>query len=149
MKETQHRTFSQMYVNLHLAYRTTRTEVCSRGGLAAEGFLSLEEAQSVPCVLIPSPDLEGHEWNYYHTTLGFGSRFLSAPTLDTAWLLVSVNRGILPIEVGESKDGTIHKMPILQNGESLRRRYCAFWRKDIAHPNISLCTKLLESPFQN
>lgn len=76
----QRRAFSEAYVNLHLAYRTTLAEVCATGGLAEKGALSLAEALSCLCVLITSPGQEEHERDYYHTTLGFGSRFLSSPT---------------------------------------------------------------------
>ncbi len=148
----QRRAFSEAYVNLHLAYRTTLAEVSATGGLAKKGTLSLAEAQSLPCVLITSPGQEEHERDYYHTTLGFGSRFLSASTLEAARLLVSANRGILPIEgtfSGKSEDGTILRLPILQNGQPLRRRYCAFWRKNNIHPSLPLFAKLLEKTFQN
>ncbi len=148
----QRRAFSEAYVNLHLAYRTTLAEVCASGSLAEKETLSLAEAQSFPCVLITSSGQGEHERDYYHTTLGFGSRFLYAPTLEAARLLVSANRGILPIEgisPGKSEDGTIHRLPILQDDQTLRRRYCAFWRKDNIHPSLPLFAKLLEETFQN
>lgn len=148
----QRRAFSDAYVNLHLAYRTTLAEVCATGDLAEKETLSLAEVQSFPCILITSSGQEEHERDYYHTTLGFGSRFLYAPTLETARLLVSANRGILPIEgifSGKSEDGTIHRLSILQNGQPMRRRYCAFWRKDNIHPSLPLFAKLLEKTFQN
>ena len=147
----QRRAFSDAYVNRPLAHRFTLAEVCARGGLAGREFLPLEEARSVPCVLVTSPGQEEHERDYYHTTLGFGSRFLSAPTLEAARLLVCSDRGILPLEgasSGASWDGTIWRMPILQNGQPLRRLYCAFWRKDNVHPNLTLFAELLEAAFQ-
>ncbi len=148
----QRRAFSDAYVNRPLAYRPTLAEICGRGGLAGRDSLSLKEARSVPCILITSPDQEEHERDYYHTTLGFGSRFLFAPTLEAAHLLVSSNRGILPLEgilPGKTEDGILHRIPILQNGEPLRRRYCAFWRKENLHPNLPLFAELLENAFQN
>lgn len=148
----QRRAFSDAYVNQSLAYRPTLAEICGRGGLAGREYLSLKEARSVPCILITSPGQEEHERDYYHTTLGFGSRFLFAPTLEAAHLLVSSNRGILPLEgilPGKTEDGILYRIPILQNGEPLRRRYCAFWRKENLHPNLPLFAELLENAFQN
>lgn len=148
----QRRAFSDAYVNQPLAYRPTLAEICGRGGLAGREYLSLKEARSVPCILITSPGQEEHERDYYHTTLGFGSRFLFAPTLEAAHLLVSSNRGILPLEgilPGKTEDGILLRIPILQNGEPLRRRYCAFWRKENLHPNLPLFAELLENAFQN
>ncbi len=148
----QRRAFSDAYVNRPLAYRPTLAEICGRGGLAGREYLSLKEARSVPCILITSPGQEEHERDYYHTTLGFGSRFLFAPTLEAAHLLVSSNRGILPLEgilPGKTEDGILHRIPILQNGQPLRRRYCAFWRKENLHPNLPLFAELLENAFQN
>lgn len=147
----QRRAFSDAYVNHPLAYRSTLVEVCGRGGFAGREFLSLREVRSVPCVLVTSPGQEEHERDYYHTTLGFGSRFLFAPTLDAAHVLVSSNRGILPLEgvlPGEIENGILYRIPILQNGEPLRRRYCAFWRKENTHPNLPLFAELLENAFQ-
>lgn len=148
----QRRAFSDAYVNRPLAYRPTLAEICGRGGLAGREYLSLKEARSVPCILITSPGQEEHERDYYHTTLGFGSRFLFAPTLEAAHLLVSSNRGILPLEgilPGKTEDGILLRIPILQNGQPLRRRYCAFWRKENLHPNLPLFAELLENAFQN
>lgn len=148
----QRRAFSDAYVNRPLAYRPTLAEICGRGGLAGREYLSLKEARSVPCILITSPGQEEHERDYYHTTLGFGSRFLFAPTLEAAHLLVSSNRGILPLEgilSGKTEDGILLRIPILQNGQPLRRRYCAFWRKENLHPNLPLFAELLENAFQN
>lgn len=147
----QRRAFSEAYVNHPLAQRPTLAEVCARGGLSSRKFLSLNEARSVPCILVTSPGQERHERDYYHTTLGFGNRFLSAPTLEAARLLVCSNRGIMPLEgvfPGASDDGTIWRIPILQNGQPLRRLYCAFWQKDNVHPNLALFAELLESAFQ-
>ena len=148
----QRRAFSEAYINRPLAHRPTLAEVCARGGLAGRESLSLEEARSVPCILVTSPGQEEHERNYYHATLGYGSRFLSASTLDSARLLVSSNRGILPIEgisPGFSEDRTIWRAPVFQDDRPLRRLYCAFWRKDNIHPDLSSFVKLLEHAFQN
>ena len=147
----QRRAFSEAYVNRPLAHRPTLAEVSALGGLAGREFLSLEEARSVPCILVTSAGQEGHERDYFHTTLGYGSRFLSAPTLEAARLLVCSNRGILPLEgisPGASRDGTLWRVPVLQNSKPLRRLYCAFWRADNTHPDLSLFAKLLEAAFQ-
>lgn len=148
----QRRAFSDAYVNRPLAYRSTLAEACALGSINGKESLSLEEAKALPCILITSPGQEEHERDYYHTTLGFGGRFLSATTLEAARLLTAANRGILPVEgmkPGPSEDGTVWRVPILQNGQPLRRLYCAFWRKENIHQDLSSFVKLLEHAFQN
>lgn len=148
----QRRAFSDAYVNRPLAYRSTLAEACALGSINGKESLSLEEAKALPCILITSPGQEEHERDYYHTTLGFGGRFLSATTLEAARLLTAANRGILPMEgmkPGPSEDGTVWRVPILQNGQPLRRLYCAFWRKDNIHQDLPSFVKLLEHAFQN
>ena len=148
----QRRAFSQAYENLPLAYRPTVAEVCAHGGLRGRTSLSLEEARALPSILVTSPQQEEHERDYYHTTLGFGTRFLSAPTLEAARLLVAANRGILPlegVEPGHSEDGTAWRVPILQNGQPLRRLYCAIWKKENTHPSLPLFAELLQTAFSS
>lgn len=146
----QRRAFSETYVSLPLAHRATVAEVCSQGGLSGAKALPLEAARTVPCILVTSPGQEEHERSYYHTALGFGSRFLSAPTLAAARLLVAANRGILPLEgivPGPGEDGTAWRVPILQNGQPLRRLYCAFRKKENRHPSLPLFAELLKDAF--
>jgi DNA-binding transcriptional LysR family regulator len=147
----QRRAFSDAYVNCHLAYRPMMAEVCAWGSLAQQETITLEEARTVPCILVSSPGQEQHEQDYYHTTLGFGSRFLTAPTLEAARLLVSSNRGILPLEGNftSSSEKCIKRLTVLQKGEPLMRRYCAFWRKEQTHPDLPLFASLLKTAFQD
>ena len=78
----QRRAFSQAYENLPLAYRPTVAEVCAHGGPARQG-LPVFGGGPVPCPASwsPHPSRRSTSGDYYHTTLGFGARFLSAPHL--------------------------------------------------------------------
>ena len=144
----QRRAFSQVYVNLHLAYCPCFVEVSAQGGLAQRTSLSLQEAWGYPCVLVASPGQQEHEKGYYRDTLGFGSRYLFAPTLEEARLLVSGNRGIFPLEGGgDGEEGTIRRLPLTRDGEQIRRRYCAFWRKDNGNQDLPLFGEILREQF--
>ena len=144
----QRRAFSQVYVNLHLAYCPCFVEVSAQGGLAQRTSLSLQEARGYPCVLVASPGQQEHEKGYYRDTLGFGSRYLFAPTLEAARLLVSGNRGIFPLEGGgDGEEGTIRRLPLTRDGEQIRRRYCAFWRKDNGNQDLPLFGEILREQF--
>ena len=147
----QRRAFSSAYINRELAWRPTVVEVCATGGFGERASLSMEDAATVPCILVTSPGQEPHEREYYHITLGFGSRFLSAPTLEAARLLVAANRGILPLEgaaPGADKEQALVRLPLEQNGQPVRRLYCAFWRRENTHPDLPLFAQLLEGAFQ-
>jgi hypothetical protein len=47
--------------------------------------------------------------------------------------MVVANRGFLPVE-GTSSDSffgaTLRRLPLLRDGAQIKRRYCAFWKKD-------------------
>ena len=42
---------------------------------------------------------------------------------------------------------TLRRIPLLRNGEPIRRTYCAFWKKDNANPYTKPFSALLREQF--
>lgn len=95
--------------------------------------MELDELKRTPCILISSREQQESEEDYYRNTLGFGSRFLFAESLEEGRLMVAGNRGFLPVDdVGTlpPAGSAVCRIPIMQNGKQIQRNYCLFWVKE-------------------
>lgn len=129
----QRRAFSDTYINFELARCGCYAELSENHPLSGKERVQLEELKRFPCILISSRQQQVAEQEYYQNTLGFGSSYLFAETLEEGRLLVVGNRGFLPVEgVGTllPEGESIRRLPICQGETQLLRNYCAFWRKE-------------------
>ena len=152
----QRRAFSEQYMNYQLMQCGCFAELSIRNPLAIRESLSLEELKKMPCILISSREQQGAEEEYYRNTLGFGSVFLFAESLEEGRLMVAGNRGFLPVEKAGTLSPageTVRRIPIMQNGSQIRRNYCVFWVKEHSGYYIEefadLLKKLLEENGEN
>lgn len=148
----QRRAFSELYVNFPVFTAFTYAELSAGSPLAGLPSITLEELRSVPCVLVSSPGQRETEQDYYRNILGFAGSFLFAENLEEARVTVAANRGFLPIESrpGLSQLGTtIRRIPILQDGQQIERRYCAFWKKECDSEQIRTFAELLKKSFSD
>lgn len=132
----QRRAFSDTYVNSELARCGCYAELSENHPLSGKERVQLEELKRFPCILISSRQQQAAEQEYYQNTLGFGSSYLFAETLEEGRLLVVGNRGFLPVEgVGTllPEGESIRRLPICQGETQLLRNYCAFWRKEASN----------------
>lgn len=129
----QRRAFSDEYVNFELAPCDCFIEISSRNELSRKQKLSLNDLKRLPCILVTSEDQQKSEQEYYERTLGFGTNFLFADSLEEGRMLVIGNRGYMPVEgvqQGKTADGAIKRIPLYRNKLLVQRNYCAFWKKD-------------------
>lgn len=129
----QRRAFSDQYVNYQLLQCRCFAEVSVRSSLSGRTAVELDELKRMTCILISSREQQNTEENYFKNTLGFGGKFLFAENLEEGRLMVTGNRGFLPVEsVGTLPPAgpAIRRLSIVQNGEPLRRNYCMFWLKE-------------------
>ena len=132
----QRRAFSDTYINFELARCECYAELSENHPLSGTERVQLEELKRFPCILISSRQQQAAEQEYYQNTLGFGSSYLFAETLEEGRLLVVGNRGFLPVEgVGTllPEGESIRRLPICQGETQLLRNYCAFWRKEASN----------------
>lgn len=129
----QRRAFSDEYVNFELAMSPAFVELSSRHYLSSMEQIQIKDLKSLPCILISPKEQYETEELYYRDTLGFGGNFIFSENLDEARLMVIGNRGFLAIEgVGTLPpvQATVRRLPLYRRQEPIRRRYCAFWRKE-------------------
>ena len=65
-------------------------------------------------------------------------------------LKIITGRGYMPVDVIDEQtwfDSTINRIPLVRNGESVRKTYCAFWRKDNSGYYVEEFAALLKAIF--
>ena len=142
----QRRAFSDEYVNLELATPPVLIEISARHYLSELPQVEIEDLHALPCILLSSPEQREVEQRYYQNILGFPGEFLFAESMEAARLMVVSGQGYLPIEdVGALPPvGTgIRRIPVLRHGAPLKRRYCAFWRKERGNEFVETFAELL------
>ena len=80
--------------------------------------------------------------------LGFTSDFLYAESQEEARLMVTGNRGFLPIEaVGRLPElsGSIKRIPLYRKKRRITRKYCLFWQKEKTGYYIEEFARILQS----
>lgn len=128
----QRRAFSEEYVNFQLLSCDCYAEMSLRNPLSKREFVTMDELKQLTCILISSKEQQGVEQEYYENTLGFGSSYLFAESLEEGRLMVAGNRGFLPVEsVGTLPPvgAALSRVPIMRGGQRLKRNYCVFWLK--------------------
>ena len=131
----QRRAFSDKYANFQLLKCGCYAELSVRSPLAEQESVTMEELKRQACILISSREQQNIEEDYYKNTLGFGGRFLFAENMEEGRLMVAGNRGFLPVErVGTLPPcGTgVKRLPVMEQGQQLKRNYCLFWVKENA-----------------
>ena len=142
----QRRAFSDKYANFQLLKCGCYAELSVRSPLAEQESVTMEELKRQACILISSREQQNIEEDYYKNTLGFGGRFLFAENLEEGRLMVAGNRGFLPVErVGTlSPCGTgVKRLPVMEQGQQLKRNYCLFWVKENASYYIEEFAEIL------
>ena len=147
----QRRAFSDQYVNYQLLQCRCFAEISVRSSLSGRTAVELDELKRMTCILISSREQQNTEENYFKNTLGFGGKFLFAENLEEGRLMVTGNRGFLPVEsVGTLPPAgpAIRRLSIVQNGEPLRRNYCMFWLKERSNYYIEEFAGILRKLIQ-
>lgn len=142
----QRRAFSDKYANFQLLKCGCYAELSVRSPLAEQESVTMEELKRQACILISSREQQNIEEDYYKNTLGFGGRFLFAENMEEGRLMVAGNRGFLPVErVGTLPPcGTgVKRLPVMEQGQQLKRNYCLFWVKEKASYYIEEFAEIL------
>lgn len=90
------------------------------------------------------------EKSYYEEIVGIKGEYLFADSIQEARLKIITGQGYMPVDViGDQTwfDSTIERVPLVRNGESVRKTYCAFWRKDNSGYYIEDFAEMLKTIF--
>ncbi|MDE6015900.1 MAG: LysR family transcriptional regulator [Acetatifactor sp.] len=147
----QRRAFSDEYVNFVLTASECCVEVSGRSPIAELESVNVQDLTDIPCILVASQSQRENERSYYHDVVGIRGDFLFAENLEEARLLVAGGKGFLPVEGGRQAmqlGTTLRHVPLLRNGKSIRRNYCAFWKADNSGYYIEEFANILKSKFE-
>lgn len=146
----QRRAFSDEYENLILAETVCFVEMATHNPLAKLSGVSVEELKNTPCILVASPEQQEEEQRFFRDIIGFKGEFLFAESLQAARVMVVSNRGVMPVE-GTAQDSyfgaAMKRMPLLRGDMEIKRRYCAFWKKDNSGYYVENFAEILKSMF--
>ena len=129
----QRRAFSDAYNNVVLAESRIYIEISAKNPLGKLQRLEIRDLKNMSCILVINQAARKEEQEYYETIIGLHGDFLFAETMQEARLKIITGQGYLPVDViGEQAwfDTTVCRIPLVRNGESVKKTYCAFWKKD-------------------
>ena len=146
----QRRAFSDAYNNAILAESTLYVEVSVKSPLSKLPCLEITDLKNTPCILVMNPSGQKEEQEYYETIIGLHGEFLFADTIQEARLKIVTGQGYMPVDViGEQArfDTTVFRIPLVRNGEPVKKTYCAFWKKINAAAYMKDFADILKSCF--
>ena len=77
--------------------------------------------------------------------------YIFANDIDEARLLVTINKGFMPIEYAQKEihqNNHIQSIPLYRHHKQLQRNYCAFWKKDKSHYYIEEFADMLRNKMR-
>lgn len=146
----QRRAFSDAYHNEILSESHIHIEISNHNPLSRLDRIEISELKNIPCILVINPAGQQEEQAYYEDIIGIRGDFLFADSIQEARLKIITGQGYLPVDVigdGAWFDSTIARIPLVRNGEPVRKTYCAFWRKDNSGYYIEDFAAILKGMF--
>ncbi len=146
----QRRAFSDAYNNIILAESRLFVELSTKNPLSRLSHLEITDLKNTPCILVINPSGQKEEQEYYETVIGLHGEFLFADTIQEARLKIVTGQGYLPVDViGEQTwfDTTVCRIPLVRNGEAVKKTYCAFWKKSNSDEYIRDFADILKDCF--
>lgn len=146
----QRRAFSDAYNNEILAESKTYIELSSKNPLSKLQNLDVKDLKNIPCILVINKAGQKEEQEYYETIVGLKGEFLFADNIQEAKLKIITGQGYMPVDaIGEQIwfDTAVCRIPLTRNNLSIRKTYCAFWKKDNSGYYIEDFAGMLKSFF--
>ena len=146
----QRRAFSDAYNNIILAESNLYIELSAKNPLSKLPCLEIEDLKNTPCILIMNQTGQREEQEYYETVIGLHGEYLFADTMQEARLKIVTGQGYMPVDViGEQVwfDTTVCRVPLVRNGEAVKKTYCAFWKKENSGAYIKDFAQMLQDCF--
>lgn len=146
----QRRAFSSAYNNIVLAESSLYIEVSAKNPLSKLPSLEVMDLKNIPCILMMNQSGQKEEQEYYETIIGLRGEFLFADTMQEARLKIVTGQGYLPVDViGEQTwfDTTVSRIPLVRNGDPIKKTYCAFWKKTLSDGYLKEFADILKDCF--
>lgn len=146
----QRRAFSDMYHNEVLSESHMYIEISNHNPLSRLDQIEISELKNTPCILVMNPAGQQEEQAYYEDIVGIKGDFLFANSIQEARLKIITGQGYMPVDVIGNQawfDSTIERVPLVRNGEPVRKIYCAFWKKDNSGYYIEDFAEMIKAMF--
>lgn len=146
----QRRAFSSAYNNIVLAESSLYIEVSAKNPLSKLPSLEATDLKNIPCILVMNQSGQKEEQEYYETIIELRGEFLFADTMQEARLKIVTGQGYLPVDIiGEQTwfDTTVSRIPLVRDGEPVKKTYCAFWKKTLSDGYLKEFADILKSCF--
>ena len=146
----QRRAFSDRYHNEILSDSHMYIEISNHNPLSRLDKIEISELKNTPCILVINSAGQQEEQEYYEDIVGIKGNFLFADSVQEARLKIITGQGYMPVDVIGNQawfDSIIDRIPLIRNGEPVRKTYCAFWRKDNSGYYIEDFAEILKAMF--
>ena len=146
----QRRAFSDLYNNEILSESHMYIEISNHNPLSRLEMIEISELKNIPCILVITSAGQQEEKSYYEDIVGIKGDYLFADSIQEARLKIITGQGYMPVDVIGNQawfDSTIERIPLVRNGEPVRKTYCAFWRKDNSGYYIEDFAEMLKAMF--
>lgn len=146
----QRRAFSDTYNNEVLSESYMYVEISSRNPLSKLKQIEVSELKNMPCILVITESGRNEEQAYYRDIIGFKGDYIFADSFQEARLRIISSQGFMPVDIiGKSVwyDTGVSRIPLMRNGQQVRKIYCAFYRKDNSGYYIEEFSDMLKKEF--
>lgn len=146
----QRRAFSGAYHNMILSKSKTYIEISVNNPLSKLPQIETSKLTKIPCILVINPEAKEEEQKYYDEVVGLHGDFLYVDSLQEARLMIITGQGYVPVDIiGQQEwfDSAVKRVPLVRNGETVTKTYCAFWKKDNSGYYIERFSEILKDKF--
>ena len=146
----QRRAFSSSYNNLILSTSIIYVDVSANNKLSKLNKIEINDLKDIPCILVSGGDTSEEEKQYYKKIVGIKSEIIFVKSIQEGRLKIISTQGYMPIDVlGKQEwfDTSIKRIPLVRNGETISKSYCAFSKKENNNPYINNFTDFLIKEF--
>lgn len=139
-----------VYNNEILSESHMYIEISNHNPLSRLKKIGIAELKNIPCILVINSAGQQEEQSYYEDIVGIKGDYLFADSVQEARLKIITGQSYMPVDVIGNQawfDSTIERIPLVRNGASVRKIYCAFWRKDHSGYYMKDFAKMLKAMF--
>lgn len=147
----QRRAFHEDYFNYHLLNINCYVEINKQNPLSNKEVIDIEDLKDQVCILVASKDQQEIEREFYENIIGLKCQYTFAQQMDEAQLMVTINKGILPVErsINDLYETNQTKLiPLFRNQRQIQRNYCAFWQKKYTNYYIEEFAEILRKKMR-
>lgn len=121
-----------------------------RNSLSKLKQIEIDDLKNTPCILVANENSQEEERQYYEKIVGLKGDYIFANSIQEARLKIVTGHGYMPVDViGEQVwfDTTVSRISLVRKSESVKKVYCAFWKKENSGYYIEEFADILKGQF--